>query len=91
MPEHFVWINKEGEFARLSREGLNGLEDSVAALQIYHEILPHYLFTTDMYWQVVTRSVDHMLPLPDDDDQLIEYIQIESETDPYEDPEDELE
>lgn len=84
-PEYFVWINEEDELARLSREGLAGLENSVAALQIYHEILPHYLVTTTMHKHLVLGSVDHMLPLLDDDNQIIEYIQIESEIEPKED------
>lgn len=44
-PEYFVWINEEDELAQPRRERLTELEDLAAALQIYHEILPHYLIT----------------------------------------------
>nr|XP_033515016.1 uncharacterized protein LOC117279573 [Nicotiana tomentosiformis] len=89
--EYFVWIDEEDKLAKLSREGLTGLEDSAISLKIYHEILPYYLLTTAMHQQVVPRSVDHMLPPPDDDDQVIEYIQIELEIDLEEDHNEELE
>lgn len=70
-PEYFVWINEEYELVRPSREGLGGLKDSAAALQIYHEILPHYLVTTTMHQHVVSGSVNHMFPPPDDDNQIV--------------------
>lgn len=77
--------------ARPSREGLTGLEDATIILQIYHKIIPHYLVTIIMHRQVVLGSVDHILPPPGDDDQVIEHIQIESETEPDENPEEEPE
>lgn len=79
-PECFVWINEEDELASPSREGLTELEDSAVALQIYHKILPYYLITTAMYQQVISGSIDHMLPPLDKDNQVMEYIQIDSKT-----------
>jgi len=90
-PEYFVWITKEDQLARPSREGLAGLEDSRAALQVYNRILPHYLVTPTMHQQVVQGSIDHILLLSDDDNRIVEYIQIEFEEELEEDPEEELE
>lgn len=89
--EYFMLINEEDELSRPSREGMIGLEDVAAALQIYHEIFSHYLVTTAMYRQVIPWSIDHMLPPPEDDDRVIEYIQIDFEIEPEEDPEEESE
>lgn len=63
-----------------------GLDD-ISTLQIYHEIFPHYLVTIAIHRQVVPSSVNHILPPPEDDDRMIEYIQIESEKELEEDPE----
>lgn len=85
-----MWISEEDQLATPSWEGLAELED-LRVLQVYHEILPHYLVTSTIHQQVVLGSVDHMISPPDDDNQIVEYIQIESEEEPEEDPEDELE
>lgn len=73
-PEYFVWINKEDELARPSKEGLTRLEDLVVALHLYHEIMPHYLVTTAMHRQLVPGTVNHILSPNEDDDRVIEYI-----------------
>lgn len=91
MPEYCVCFNNEDKLDRSNREGLTGMEDSTADLQIYYEIIPHYLVTTAMYRQVVSGSVDHILPPPNDDYRVIEYIHIESEIEPEEDPQEEPE
>nr|XP_009630156.1 huntingtin-associated protein 1-like [Nicotiana tomentosiformis] len=44
-----------------------------------------------MHRQVVPKPIDHMLPLPKDNDRVVECIQIESEIEPEEDLEEEPE
>lgn len=77
--KYFAWISEEDILARTIQEGLVGLKDSRASLQLYPEILPNYLVTPIMYQQVVPGSVDYMLPPSDSDNDVVEYFQIESE------------
>lgn len=69
-----------------SREGLTGLEDAKAALQVYNEILPRIFVTPHMYYQVVPRFVDYVIPSFDDED-MVEYIEEDPKEDLEEDPE----
>lgn len=80
----------EGDpIAWLSREGLPGREDLRVALQVYHEVLPHYLVTPPMYHQAIPESAGYLLP-PSDDKDMVEYLEEEPEEEPEEDPEKEF-